>query len=968
MKNVGRIKKLAAMWLAVWALTIMWSLTAYGAIPLSEFNSRLDSLRSTYPNYSTWTGTYAGGSQCWGFARLVADNVFGGSWGNWPQVNSISGVKKGDIVQYGNTSGSGHTIFVTDVSGNTITFVDCNGNGNYSGGNKVRTCGIKWDNTITKGSSMFGKYSFSYLLSSPGVTSNNSPILFVDSAASSTGKITVSGWAYDPDNTGTAIPVHVYLIDANGGNHFIGGVSANQERQDVDNAYHCGSHHGFTGSFYTKDHGGRYTVAVAALDATEGGNGATWNTEKTINLSMDTTAPTITGVTVSNVTDSGYKVSATVKDNVVVNKMQMPTWYQSKNGLPDAQWYNASRSGDTYSYTVSRTSGQNTYYTDLYAWDYQENEASAKTVNVIYMTVSFNANGGSVGTASKSVANANFNNTAWFSRYGDLPTPTRTGHTFIGWFTAASGGSQVTKDNYVKEKANHTLFAHWSVNKYYLDVNGYLDGKDSGSLGSCGTFDIYVGGTLVGNDVADYYEEIPYNTSYEIKDIKAKTGYSYGGVHSGSLTGKMPAQKTVVSLTFTTNGYALDVNGYLDGKDSGSLGSYGTFDIYVGGTLVGNDVADYNGEIPYNTSYEIKDIKARNGYQYAGVHSGSLSGTLTGNTAVSLDFRRIYTILLDLNYTGKNYLVDSDFENLDSAFWHSRNTDVAVLSIDATEQHHGRHSLRIENMAAGENQKDLGIQSLANSAVVAGGLPEEKDMILSFWAKSSAAGTRMYFRWGYEDASGYRYVTLSTEWAKYTVTMEKRNSFGQYIHPYVDRAGTVWISEMQLEDGNNATVFEPEHSSEQAFRYYAYGSDYVLPEPAAREGYTFTGWSQSKSGTAVEYHAGDRITVSSSLALHAVWIEREPDFVLPAALTQIGEEAFAGGAFTYVVVPEGTTRIEKRAFADNKNLRKIVIPDSVEWISWDAFDGVDALTICGGGEGCYAYDYAMENGFAYKEQ
>ena len=51
-------------------------------------------------------------------------------------------VKVGDLIQYGNTSGSGHTVFVTNISGNTITFVDCNGNGNYSGGTKVRSNGV----------------------------------------------------------------------------------------------------------------------------------------------------------------------------------------------------------------------------------------------------------------------------------------------------------------------------------------------------------------------------------------------------------------------------------------------------------------------------------------------------------------------------------------------------------------------------------------------------------------------------------------------------------------------------------------------------------------------------------------------------------------------------------------------------------------------------------------------------------
>lgn len=140
------------------------------AITQSEFDNKLNSLRSQYPNYSTWYGSFDGGSQCYGFARLVGYNVFGSYPSSWSRVYSISNVKKGDILQYGNTSGNGHTVFVTNVSGDTITFVDCNGNGNYSGSSHVRSCGIKWDNTINKYSNMFGKYGFSYLLSSPDIT------------------------------------------------------------------------------------------------------------------------------------------------------------------------------------------------------------------------------------------------------------------------------------------------------------------------------------------------------------------------------------------------------------------------------------------------------------------------------------------------------------------------------------------------------------------------------------------------------------------------------------------------------------------------------------------------------------------------------------------------------------------------------------------------------------------------------
>lgn len=137
------------------------------AMTSSDFNAKLEELRCKYPNYSTWTSRFDGGSQCYGFARLIGYEVFGSKPSTWQRINNIDSVKAGDVLQYGPTTGSGHTVFVTKVSGNNITFVDCNGNGNYSGSTKVRSCGIKWDNTISKYGKMFGRIGFSYLLSSP---------------------------------------------------------------------------------------------------------------------------------------------------------------------------------------------------------------------------------------------------------------------------------------------------------------------------------------------------------------------------------------------------------------------------------------------------------------------------------------------------------------------------------------------------------------------------------------------------------------------------------------------------------------------------------------------------------------------------------------------------------------------------------------------------------------------------------
>jgi uncharacterized repeat protein (TIGR02543 family) len=70
--------------------------------------------------------------------------------------------------------------------------------------------------------------------------------------------------------------------------------------------------------------------------------------------------------------------------------------------------------------------------------------------------VIFNTQGGSA-CASQTVKR----NQAGTLTYGTLPTPTRTGIEFKGWFTAAKGGKKVTSETAFKGLSNVTLYAQW---------------------------------------------------------------------------------------------------------------------------------------------------------------------------------------------------------------------------------------------------------------------------------------------------------------------------------------------------------------------------------------------------------------------------------------------------------------------------------------------------------------------------
>ena len=83
---------------------------------------------------------------------------------------------------------------------------------------------------------------------------------------------------------------------------------------------------------------------------------------------------------------------------------------------------------------------------------------------ILTYSVTFNANGGSVFPESLSVSNG--------SAIGTLPTPVRSGYTFNGWYTVASGGTMISASTVVT--GNATYYAQW-VETEYVNYGLYPD-------------------------------------------------------------------------------------------------------------------------------------------------------------------------------------------------------------------------------------------------------------------------------------------------------------------------------------------------------------------------------------------------------------------------------------------------------------------------------------------------------------
>ena len=220
-----------------------------------------------------------------------------------------------------------------------------------------------------------------------------------------------------------------------------------------------------------------YTYAFAGwfdTSATSGGTQLTTTTKVTSNKTWYARwTATYRIYTVTFDGNGGTPSPSTITKTYGSELGTLPTC--SRTGYTFLGWYTASSGGTKISSTTKIT-GTITYYAQ---W------------SINSYTLTYNVNGGNaVSPASKSVQ--------YGSAYGTLPTPTRAStaqysYTFAGWYTAATGGTQVTA-NTTMGAGNTTIYAHWTATTRSYTINyqttyGSLNRTSQsiayGSKGSC---------------------------------------------------------------------------------------------------------------------------------------------------------------------------------------------------------------------------------------------------------------------------------------------------------------------------------------------------------------------------------------------------------------------------------------------------------------------------------------------------
>ena len=197
-------------------------------------------------------------------------------------------------------------------------------------------------------------------------------------------------------------------------------------------------------------------------------------------------------------------------------------------------------------------------------------------------TLSFNANGGSVSQSSKKVNEG--------AAYGTLPTPTRTGYGFNGWYTAATGGTKVSSSTKMGTK-DVTVYAQWTANAYTLTLDPN------------------------GGSVSESSKVVKADEAYGTLPTPTRTGYTFNGWYTAKSGGtkvssstKMGNANATIYAQWTVNSYTVSFNAN------------------------GGSVSESSRTVNYGAAYGTLPTPTRDYYTFNGWYTAASGGTKVSNT------------------------------------------------------------------------------------------------------------------------------------------------------------------------------------------------------------------------------------------------------------------------------------------------------------------------------------------------
>lgn len=287
--------------------------------------------------------------------------------------------------------------------------------------------------------------------------------------------------------------------------------------------------------------------------------------------------------------------------------------------------------------------------------------------------------------------------------YPTLPTPTRDGYTFEGWFTEKENGTKVEAGNTVTNIAAHTLYAHWTGSSVTVNLDAMGGaaqtplsvemGKPYGPLPTpaAGTDDKHKGQTFAGWFTGPY-GGLPVTDTTLVDNAAEHTLYARWGSNAFTITfdpngGTVsPTTKSYIYNSLSATYYTdmptptlanYEFDGWYDAKTGGQQITAETLvtpenrTFYAHWVPLGNVTLDPNGgALPSGAKttinalaggkYPLIPTPSRDGYNFAGwvtekdnldtkVEEGSSVGSTVPKTLYACWTSKKYTVTFDFN-------------------------------------------------------------------------------------------------------------------------------------------------------------------------------------------------------------------------------------------------------------------------------------------------------------------------------
>lgn len=490
-------------------------------------------------------------------------------------------------------------------------------------------------------------------------------------------------------------------------------------------------------------------------------------------------------------------------------------------------WFTAATGGTQVSASTTVT-GNVTYYAQ---W----------TANIRSYTATFNGNGG--GTPSPSTITKTYG-----SELGTLPTCSRTGYTFLGWYTASSGGTKISSTT--KITGTVTYYAQWSINSYTLtyDVNG-------------------------GNAVSPASKSVQYGSAYgtlptPTRASTAQYSYTFAGWYTAATGGTQVTANTTMGAgnttiyahwTATTRSYTINYQttyGSLNRtSQSVAYGSKGSCTLTMpvndaqytytfqgwytaangGGTKVGSELTLETPAIKETVTYYA--YVTRNTKSYTHTFNANGGGTVSPAT-ITKAYNTALGTLPTVSRTGYTFVGWFDTSAASGGTQATTTTKVT-----GTKTWYARWSINSYTFTfdknGGNTPSATTITKEYNTAI--GTLPT---------CTRNADNTYTYTFVGWFDTSA---SSGGIQLATTTKVTSNKTWYARWTSTYKNYTVT-W-------NGNGGT---PSKSSSSFHYNDALGT---LPT-ATRTGYRFKGWSTSKTGTV---NVSTTTKVTANVTYYAVW-------------------------------------------------------------------------------------------------